>query len=195
MISVSKHDFAPRVGFAYNAPIGQRRLVVRGGYGLYNFPIPARTFSELRLNPPLQGSYSFSWNNSAQTADQLPNYFMRFAPTVIAGLNSTNVLDVSQPPTVLPGSFNITGLATNLPTSKAHEWNLTVETEIMKDTVVRAGWTGNAGRNLEMMQLYNTNQISNYVWYVTTGTPLPTGFYQNTARRAYDQTTYGDIRI
>jgi Carboxypeptidase regulatory-like domain len=194
MVDVSKHDFSPRIGFAYNAPFGGRRLVVRGGYGLYHFPIPARTFSELRLNPPLQGSYSFSWNNSAQTADQLPNYFTRFAPTVIAGANSTSVLDISQPPTVLPG-VQITGLANNLPTSKAHEWNFVLESEVIKDLVVRASWIGTAGRNLEMMQLYNTNPISNYVWYVTTGQPLPTGFYSNTARRTLDQTTYGDIRI
>jgi hypothetical protein len=194
MVSVSKHDFSPRVGFAYHARLGERSFVVRGGYGLYHFPIPARTFSELRLNPPLQGSYSFSWNNAAQTADQLPNYFTRFAPSVVAGANSTNVLDISQPPTVLPG-VQITGLANNLATSKAHEWNLVLESEIFKDTVVRAGWVGTAGRNLEMMQLYNTNPISNYVWYVTSGQPLPTGLYSNTARRSFDQTTYGDIRI
>ena len=194
MVSVSKHDFAPRVGFAYNVPIGGRRLVVRGGYGLYNFPIPARTFSELRLNPPLQGSYSFSWNSSAQAPDQLPNYFTRSAPTVISGANSQNVLDISQPPTVLPG-VQITGLANDLATSKAHEWNLVLESEVIKDTVVRVGWIGTAGRNLEMMQLFNRNPVSNYVWYVTTGLPLPTGFYTNTAQRTFDQTTYGDIRI
>src|SRR5439155_14150209 len=74
MVSVSKHDFNPRAGFAYHARLGPRRLVVRGAYGLYHFPIPARTFSELRLNPPLQGSYSYRWNSSAQGPDQLPNY-------------------------------------------------------------------------------------------------------------------------
>jgi hypothetical protein len=46
-----------------------------------------------------------------------------------------------------------------------------------------------------MMELFNRNPVSNYVWYVTTGQPLPTGTYANTARRAYDQTTIGDIRI
>src|SRR5262249_143997 len=46
-----------------------------------------------------------------------------------------------------------------------------------------------------MMQLFNRNPVSDYVWYVTTGQPLPTGFYSNTARRTFDQTTYGDIRI
>jgi hypothetical protein len=194
MVTVSKHDFSPRIGFAYKAPVGPHSIVVRGGYGLYHFPIPARTFSELRLNPPLQGSYTFNWNSSSQAPDQLPNYFTRAAPTVIAGANSTNVLDISQPPTVLPG-VQITGLDRNLATSKAHEWNLVLESEVFKDTVFRAGWVGSAGRNLEMMQLFNTNPISNYVWFVNSGLPLPTGLYSNTARRSFDQTTYGDIRI
>jgi hypothetical protein len=194
LVTVSKKDYSPRVGFAYHPRDSLRGLVLRGGYGLYHFPIPARTFSELRLNPPMQGSYSFSWNSSAQAPDGLPNYFTRFAPTVIAGTNSANVLDISQPPTVLPG-VQITGLANNLETSRAHEWNLVVESEVLKNTVVRASWIGTAGRNLEMMQLYNTNPISNYVWYVTTGLPLPNGLYSNTARRSFDQTVYGDIRI
>lgn len=194
LVSVSKHDFAPRAGFAYDAHVGSHAVVVRGGYGLYHFPIPARTFSELRLNPPFQGSYSYSWNSSTQSPDGLPNYFLRAAPTVIAGVNSANVLNISQPPTVLPG-VQITGLAPDLPTSRAHQWNFTLETEVMKDTVVRAGLVGTAGRNIEDMQLFNYNPISNYVWYVTSGKPLPTGYYSNTVRRALDQTTYGNIRI
>ena len=53
-MSTSKHDFSPRVGFAWNPHMGSKHFVVRGGYGMYYFPIPARTFSELRLNPPMQ---------------------------------------------------------------------------------------------------------------------------------------------
>jgi hypothetical protein len=60
---------------------------------------------------------------------------------------------------------------------------------------VRASFIGTAGRNLEMLELFNRNPISNYVWYATTGLPLPTGTYANTARRSYDQTVYGDVRI
>jgi hypothetical protein len=194
IVSVSKHDFAPRAGFAYNNKVGGRSIVIRGGYGLYHFPIPARTFSELRLNPPLQGSYSFSWNSSTQSPDGLPNYFLRAAPTVIAGVNSENVINISQPPTVLPG-VQVTGLASDLATSRAHQYNLTFETEVMKNTVIRAGIVGTAGRNIEMMQQFNYNPISNYVWYVNSGQPLPTGYYSNTVRRALDQKTIGNIRI
>jgi hypothetical protein len=72
---------------------------------------------------------------------------------------------------------------------------MTLETEVMKDTVARVGYIGTAGRNLEVNQTFNANPVSNYVWYVNSGLPLPTGLYSNTARRSYDQTTYGDIRV
>jgi hypothetical protein len=179
------------VGFAYNPRIGNRELVIRGGYGLYFFPIPARTFSELRLNAPMQGTYRLSWNDPAYTVDGLPNALLRYAPDVITGVNSENAIRIA-PPT--PG-IQMTALNPDLPTAKAHQYNFTIEHEIFRDTVVRAGFIGTMGRHLEMLELFNRNPISNYVWYVNTGLPLPTGTFANTARRAYDQTVYGDIRI
>jgi len=194
LVSSNYRDFAPRLGFAYNPHKGGKNFVIRGGYGMYYFPIPARTFNGQRGNAPLQGSYSYSWNNSAQTVDGQANALLRFAPTVITGVNSANVLDISQPPTVLPGE-TINSLESKLPTSKAHEWNLTVEYEVMKDTVLRAGLIGTAGRNNEGMVQINTNPISNYVWFVTSRQPLPQGLYAGTARRSYDTTVYGDINV
>jgi hypothetical protein len=194
IVSVSKHDFTPRAGFAYTTHLGRKTFVARGGYGMYHFPIPARTFASMRVNPPLQGSYTFDWNSATQSPDGLPNYFLRAAPTVIAGANSANLLDISKPPTILPGVL-VVGFDPHLPTSLAHQWNLTLEAEILRDTVVRAGLVGTAGRNIEMVQQFNTNPIGNYVWYVTSGQPLPTGYYSNTVRRPLDQTTYGDMRL
>ena len=196
LVSLSKHDFGPRAGFAYSRNLGGRIAVVRGGYGLYHFAIPARTFNGMRGNAPLQGSYTYNWNDSAQAPDSLPNYFLRAAPTVIAGVNTANLpeLSISRPPVILPG-VGMIALSRDLPTSAAHQWNLTLEAEVMKDTVVRAGLIGTAGRNNESVQRYNANPISNYVWYKTSGVPIPTGFYQNTVRRAIDQTTFGDISI
>src|SRR5262249_59206801 len=45
-------------------------------------------------------------------------------------------------------------------------------------------------------QLYEINPAPNdYIWYVTTGRPLPTGEYASVARRPYDQTAYSSVRI
>jgi hypothetical protein len=196
LVSVSKNDLAPRLGFAYSRSAAGRTWVLRGGYGLYRFPIPARTFNGMRGNAPLQGSYSYNWNDSANAPDGLPNYFLRNAPTVIAGVNSANLpeLSISKPPVILPGVAMI-ALDRNLPTSNAHQWNMTVEAEITKNTVARIGLIGTNGRNNESVERYNANPISAYVWHTNSGQPLPTGFYQNTVRRAIDQTTFGDISI
>ena len=196
LISISKHDLAPRLGFAYAKNLGGRTWVLRGGYGMYRFPIPARTFNGMRGNAPLQGSYSFNWNDSANAPDGLPNYFLRSAPTVIAGVNSANLseLSITKPPVILPG-VGMIALNRDLPTSMAHQWNMTAEAEVSKNTVARIGIIGTNGRNNESVQRYNANPISNYVWYANSGVPLPTGFYANTARRAIDQATFGDISI
>lgn len=196
LVTVSKKDFGPRAGFAYSGNVGQRTYVLRGGYGLYHFPIPARTFNGMRGNPPLQGAYSFNWNDSGQAPDGLPNYFLRSKPTVIAGVDTANLkeLSIAQPPVILPG-VQVIGLSPELPTTRAHQWNMTFETEVMKDTVVRIGLIGTAGRDNESVQRFNANPISNYVWYKNSGLALPTGFYSGTARRSVDQTTYGDVLI
>lgn len=191
IVSTSKRDFSPRLGMAWNPRIGGKSFVVRGGYGMYFFPIPARTFSELRFNPPMTGTYRMSWNDSAFTRDGLANQLLRYAPDVITGVNSTDVLRIAPPP---PG-IQITAMSPDMPTARAHEWNFTIEHEIIKDTVVRAGYIGTAGRKIEMMELFNRNPATNYIWFTTTGQPLPTGTYANTARRAYDQTVIGDVRV
>ncbi|MCU1324753.1 MAG: hypothetical protein JWN34_123 [Bryobacterales bacterium] len=196
LVNVSKLNLGPRVGFAYSNRLADRAVVLRGGYGIYHFPIPARTFNGMRGNAPLQGSYSYNWNDSANAPDGLPNYFLRNAPTIIAGVNSSNLqeLSISKPPIILPG-LSTTALSRDLATTLAHQWNLTLEGEVMKDTVVRVGIVGTNGRNNESVRRFNANPITPYVWYKNSGLPLPTGFYSNTARRAIDQTTYGDISI
>jgi hypothetical protein len=168
--------------------------VLRGGYGLYHFPIPARTFNGMRGNPPLQGSYSFNWNDSANAPDALPNYFLRAAPTVIAGVNPANLPDsvFRSLRVILPGVAMI-ALSKDLPTSAAHQWNLTLEAEIMKDTVASRLRRHRGGGTIGV-QRYNANPIPS-VWYKNSGLALPTGFYANTARRAIDQATFGDISI
>jgi hypothetical protein len=193
LIHSNPYDFGPRAGFAYMLSPGRRTTVLRGGYALYGFPIPLRTFNaRMRSNAPTNARFTRSFTSSAQSPDRLPNYSLRSVPTVIGGVNSANVLDLAQPGSVGRGSFRTSYFRPDQPTTRAHEWNLTLEREIMDETMVRASYIGTHGSRLE--QFYTYNQAPNsYVWFVNTGLPLPAGEYSDVARRNFDKVNLGDV--
>ena len=71
---------------------------------------------------------------------------------------------------------------------------MTLETEILRNTLLRVAYVGTQGRNLDESVQQN-GQPSNYVYYVETGKALPTGAFAPVALRDYDQTTYGNIQV
>ncbi|MGH8248704.1 MAG: hypothetical protein ACREUU_20025, partial [Gammaproteobacteria bacterium] len=99
-------DFGPRGGFAYRIGSGSRSTVLRGGYALYGFPIPLRTFNaRMRSNAPTNARFTQSATSSAQSPDSLPNYSLRSVPTIIGGVNSRDVLNPNTLGGVTRGSF------------------------------------------------------------------------------------------
>ncbi len=192
LVNPNRRDFSPRAGVAYRLGPGAKAFVVRGGYGMYYFATPSFGFeANMRSNPPESNLFTYSFNSSIY--QPLPSYALLSAPSVVAGVNSMNVIDISRPNAIAPGSMNpLVYFNPHLPTSRAHQWNLTVEKEWLANTVVSASYIGTAGRSLD--QSYGFNQAPNdYVWYTTTGLPKPTGLYSAVATRQYDQTTWQNI--
>ncbi|MEK7407341.1 MAG: carboxypeptidase regulatory-like domain-containing protein [Acidobacteriota bacterium] len=193
LIYLNKWDFNPRAGFAYKFTEGARAFVVRGGYGLYGYPMPLRAFNaRMRQNPPTTARFTYSYGNSAQTPDGMLSYGLRNAPDYVAGVNSRDIRQLKTPGGVSRGSFLTSYFSPHLPTSRAHEWNLTFEREILDSTVLRFGYVGTHGARLDMYDSYNQS-VNDYIWFTTTGEPYPTGIYQSTARRVFDKTTFGEI--
>jgi hypothetical protein len=193
LIHLNKWDFGPRLGFAYKFSDGPRPLVVRGGYAIFGYPMPLRDFNaRMRQNPPTTARFTASVTDSAQTPDRLPNYGLRSAPTVIAGVNSRDVLDMNRPGGVSRGSFLTSYFNPEQPTSRAHQINLTFEREVLDNTVLRVGYVGTHGSRLDMYYSYNQSP-NDYVWFVTQGVPRPTGTYAGTATRGFETTMFGNI--
>lgn len=192
MVKPNNWDFGPRAGFAWRTG-GQKPIVVRGGYSLFTFPFPLRNFNaSTRSNPPFNAMFTQSFTSAAQSPDGRPNYTLRSVPTIFAGVNSENVIDPTKPGGVARGGMQVAYFNPNMPSTLSHQWNLTVEREIFDSTVLRVGYVGNHASRLEQFYTYNEAAPA-YVWFATTGLPLPTGDYANVARRGYDQTTYGRI--
>ena len=193
MINVGQRNWDPRVGLAYSPRVFGHRVVLRGGFGIFRENLPARDYQGARITAPLEDNSYYNVNSSATTPDGLPNLYIRSNPTVVAGVNSASVINPSVVSPVSPG-VGISAVDRNMPTTLVREWNFTIETAIMKNTMLRVSYVGDQGRNEDEWVYYN-GRPSGYVWYVTTGLPTPTGTYSNVTGRDYNQTTYGDIRL
>lgn len=184
-------NFGPRAGFAYKAFDGKKAFVLRGGYSIayYNLALSSWVDNN-RQNFPLAAYYSYNPNDTAQVAlnDGLPNYMMRSVPTVVAGVNSTNLVSLDRVSGITPGCCGVTYFAPDQPDSRTHTWNLTAEKELFADTVLRVRYIGTHSSALAQNYNYNSSTPS-FVWYVANGTPVPTGATSNIATRPYDSTS------
>ncbi|MGD0773402.1 MAG: TonB-dependent receptor [Candidatus Solibacter sp.] len=193
LINPYKVNFGPRAGFAWRATGDRHPLVIRGGLGIYDYSPPLRDFdASTRSNPPFNATFQQSFTSASQSPDGLPNYALRSVPSVVAGVSSSNVVNLNAPGLITPGSFTVVYFDPNYPDTRVSEWNFSMEKELKLSTVVSARYVGNHGWNLNQDH-YMNQAPSSYIWYVTTGLPLPTGTYASTATRNLNQTVYGNL--
>ena len=141
-------------------------------------------------NVPFTYNYVQDYKSAAQSPDNLSNYILRSPQTIVAGENSTNVIDLNNQQAISPGSFEIDALDSKQPPNYYREWNVTIQKDLGHQTVISVAYVGNHGGNLEQQWYTNNGPSNDYVYYVNTGLPKPTGYYSNTATRVYNKTTY-----
>jgi hypothetical protein len=166
LIPVDKNNFAPRIGFAYQlAP----ETVLRGGYGVfyggqengpYSNPSPG-------FNPPFFVTQNFNSPCGASSANPAlfstdPNLNndcavpgLSNAPGDIPG---TAGISLGFPATALtdPNTPLLFSLAPSLVTPYMQQWNLGIERQLGKDTVLQVTYAGSKGTKL--FTFYNGNQ-------------------------------------
>jgi hypothetical protein len=188
------HNFGPRAGFAYRLFDGKKTLVIRGGYSLSYYIIRQDWVGNMNNNTPLTATFNYNPLDATQSPNGLPNYGLISVPTYINGVNSSNVIDLNQPRGITRGTAQIAYFNPDLPDSRVHNWNLTLEKEILASTVARARYVGVHGA--KQSQWYSYNQPTpDYIYYATTGSPKPTGEYANVALRPFDQQVLGTIQM
>lgn len=193
-VNPNRFDFGPRAGFAYRLDVFGRPTVIRGGYAIFAFPESLRLYNgTMAQNAPGQAILQYNPTAAQTSPDGLPNYLLRSVPTVIAGQNSANIIDINQQLTIARGAGVMYHFDPNQPTARAHEWNFTIEREILADTSVRIAYVGTHGTRLNQWYSYN-NAPNDYVWFVNTGEPLPTGPLAGVIRRNHDRQTLGTIQ-
>ncbi len=192
--SSNMKDFGPRMGVAYRFLDGRKAFVLRGGYGLYIAGLPIRTLlAQFSGELPFKATFQYNPNNAAYSPDGNANYLLTHPSSLIAGANTANVVDITNPNTLGVGQ-SITAMSLNLPSTKIQEWNAEIEKQLTDTMVLRLKYNGKHGSKLDQLDNINPQQ-SDYLYYSSTLTPAPTGTLASVARRSYDQSAYTNVNF
>ncbi|HEX8160595.1 MAG TPA: carboxypeptidase regulatory-like domain-containing protein [Pyrinomonadaceae bacterium] len=129
----SKHDFAPRIGVAWD-PFGKGTTSIRTGYGIYHEQIPVSTVELLANNPPYQET------------------------TTVLNTTLDQPIPAGQPISVVapltPQSIT-RSIQADLDTPYMQQWSLDVQHQFGSKTVMTVGYYGSKGTHLIGFTEYN----------------------------------------
>lgn len=147
-------NFMPRAGFAWS-PFDDRRVVVRGGYGIFFERITGAFANSLRQSSPLFRENQLDdlgdWNT---IPNDIPPYPI---PDFIVGFDDGEPqLESTANPGVEFEAFESQVVSPDLATPYMEQWNLNVQWEFRPDWLLEVGYIGSRGSKL--MQFRNLNQ-------------------------------------
>jgi hypothetical protein len=165
--SVDPNNFAPRIGFAYS-PLDSGRLVVRGGYGIF---YSRTSFQYITLNVIVPPTYVFGVRVGAPVSDP-------FFPAPAQ----------NQFPTTVPGvSLSGTVFDRGIRTPYLHQYNASLQYELLKGTLFEVAYVGTRGLNLFRQVGINQARLAspqNPITNEVTGAVITTNTPANAALRA-----------
>jgi hypothetical protein len=133
-----KNNFAPRVDAAYEI---NPKMVLRSGYGLFY-----GAFENRGGNPSLGYNYPFQFTLIYNAPnDTAPN---RLPDGSLVGLDARDRV-ILDPVNVNANGLTLRGVEFDYKTPRYHNYNVTLQTEVMENHSVEVGFVGTRGRHLE----------------------------------------------
>ncbi len=145
-----KGNFGPQLGFAYNPDLFNKRVVVRGGYGL-NFNQEEIAISANQSNSP-NDAVSPNFNNSTPTsADARIQYNVPSDSSSLFGYaanNNNTITAYGANGLPLTSGFQLTAVPNHLHTQQVHHYSIAVEGDLGHQLVASALYQGSVAHHL-----------------------------------------------
>ena len=158
---IERWDFEPRIGFAWSPSMYHDRLVIHGGYGISHESILGNN----RLPNPDFGGFvnasTLSTGTAVSSGGVDATSALRLSsnpPATNSTLTPAQALNVPSNGLVYLPSLGIPGysIAPDTKIPYVHSWNLTIQHEIMRNSVLELGYAGSKGSSL-YTQFININ--------------------------------------
>jgi hypothetical protein len=169
------HDFAPRLGFAYQL---KPNTVIRGSYGIYYVGMPlSLLLQSTRNNPPLNLRFQNNPYNNPNVPGGANGALYGQYPNIVTPAPTdylpTATVDINTPQGLSPYS-NAATYWNGPDWNDEHQqtWNVTVEHELPKQIGLRLSYIGTYGGNLEQQFAVNA-QEPKYSYALRTGLKPP----------------------